>query len=179
MAVGESTREFTEAVPRRRRSTQVDEDSPFLSEQLQGPNLSIARRADVLSEQIAVEHRKYSQKNEARDSIERRARLKASRRDLVSKAAFKEAAASLQRAIIARDLEACVCLCRGGGPSSNAETTGGITALGACVLQQDRDACSSLQKEGIDLDYPARATGLSALALACKRGDPVMVHHLR
>ena len=156
----------------------IDEDSPFLSEQLQGPNLAIARRADVLSEQIAVEHRKYSQKNEARDSIERRARLKASRRDLVSKAAFKEAAASLQRAIIARDLEACVCLCRGGGPSSNAETTGGITALGACVLQQDRDACSSLQKEGIDLDYPSRATGLSALALACKRGDPVMVHHL-
>ena len=156
----------------------IDEDSPFLSEQLQGPNLAIARRADVLSEQIAVEHRKYSQKNEARDSIARRQRLKASRRDLVSKAAFKEAAASLQRAIIARDLEACVCLCRGGGPSSNAETTGGITALGACVLQQDRDACSSLQKEGIDLDYPARATGLSALALACKRGDPVMVHHL-
>ena len=157
----------------------VDEDSPFLSEQLQGPNLAIARRADVLSEQIAVEHRKYSQKNEARDSIARRQRLKASRRDLVSRAAFKEAAASLQRAIIARDLAACVCLCRGGGPSSNAETTGGITALGACVLQQDRDACSSLQKEGIDLDYPSRATGLSALALACKRGDPVMVHHLR
>ena len=95
-----------------------------------------------------------------------------------AKAAFKEAAASLQRAIIARDLAACVCLSRGGGPSSNAETTGGITALGACVLQQARDACSSLQKEGIDLDYPARATGLSALALACKRGDPVMVHHL-
>jgi hypothetical protein len=160
------------------RSTQVDEDSPFLSEQLQGPNLAIAKRADVLSEQIAVEHRKYSQKNEARDSIARRQRLKASRRDLVSKAAFKEAAASLQRAIIARDLAACVCLCRGGGPSSNAETSGGVTALGACVLQQDRDACSSLQKEGIDLDYPSRATGLSALALACKRGDPVMVHHL-
>ena len=142
-----ASRECTES-----RSTQVDEDSPFLSEQLQGPNLAIARRADVLSEQIAVEHRKYSQKNEARDSIARRQRLKASRRDLVSKAAFKEAAASLQRAIIARDLEACVCLCRGGGPSSNAETTGGITALGACVLQQDRDASSSLQKEGIDLD---------------------------
>ena len=96
----------------------VDEDSPFLSEQLQGPNLAIAKRADVLSEQIAVEHRKYSQRNEARDSIARRQRLKASRRDLVSKAAFKEAAASLQRAIIARDLAACVCLCRGGGPSS-------------------------------------------------------------
>ena len=62
--------------------------------------------------------------------------------------------------------------------SDLAETVGGVTALGAAVLQQDRDACSLLQKEGVDLDYPSRATGLSALALACKRGDPVMVHHL-
>ena len=39
------------------------------------------------------------------------------------------------------------------------ETTGGITALGACVLQQDREACSSLQKEGVDLDYPCQSYG--------------------
>lgn len=156
----------------------VDPDSVFLSEQLQGPNMNVAKRADILSEQIAVEHRKYAVQAEARERSGIRQRLKASRRELVSKAAHREAARSLVRAISGRDLKACVCLCRGGGPSSNAETVGGVTALGAAVLQQDRDACSALQKEGVDLDYPSRATGLSALALACKRGDPVMVHHL-
>ena len=31
---------------------------------------------------------------------------------------------------------------------------------------------------GADLDYPSKVTGFSAMAMAAKRGDAVMVHHL-
>lgn len=153
-------------------------DSPFVSRQLQGPNLAVARRADILGEHVAAEHRKYAVAEEARENSERRFRLKASRKRLIVKAARREAAVAMEKAIKARDLGACVSLCRGGSCDKNAETPAGTTALQAAVLQQDRPAASALAEAGVLLDYPARATGFSGLALAARRGDAVMVHHL-
>ena len=58
------------------------------------------------------------------------------------------------------------------------ETKGGVTALMAAVLAQDRNATTALVEAGVAIDYPSRVTGASAMALAAKRGDAVMVHHL-
>ncbi|KAJ1450162.1 hypothetical protein M885DRAFT_63254 [Pelagophyceae sp. CCMP2097] len=84
--------------------------------------------------------------------------------------------------IDARDVEAATCLIRrkaAGAAGGQTETRGGLTALMACVVLSDRKKATALAATGeIDVDFPSRQTGLSAMALAAKRGDLVMLHHL-
>lgn len=138
----------------------------------------VAETALVLAERIAVEHLKESRRLEAAASLSTRDRLREAKRRMVARAARKKQRSDLVAAIEARNLVKVIALVAAGA-GAHRETMGGVTALIACVLQNDRGAVTELAKlKDVDLDYPSKLTGLSALALACKRGSAAMVHHL-
>lgn len=148
------------------------------SSALDNVDRGVAETALVLAERIAVEHLKQSRRLEAAASLSTRDRLREAKRRIVARAARKKQRSDLVAAIQVRDLVKAIALVAAGA-GAHRETVGGVTALMACVLQNDRSAATELAKlEDVDLDYPSKRTGLSALALACKRGSAAMVHHL-
>mmetsp|Transcript_16919 Transcript_16919/g.60049 ORF Transcript_16919/g.60049 Transcript_16919/m.60049 type:complete len:822 (-) Transcript_16919:843-3308(-) len=149
---------------------------------LNGADRGVVEHAEVLARRIAVEHGKYATRMEA---IRRCVDRKANQPGIVQIIKDRARTAAVQlliSSIDARDVEAATCLIRrkaAGAAGGQTETRGGLTALMACVVLSDRKKATALAATGeIDVDFPSRQTGLSAMALAAKRGDLVMLHHL-
>ena len=123
--IEEERSSVSHASPRGAR-TLLREDGPWTSCRSRSPSSTETRRRT----------------RRATPALEELKRLKASRRDLVFKAwLLKNGVVTCVAEPLGGTSQPAVCLCRGGGPSSNAETTGGI--MSTCVLQQDREASSS------------------------------------
>ncbi|KAJ8609178.1 hypothetical protein CTAYLR_008428 [Chrysophaeum taylorii] len=140
-------------------------------------DFGVSQRATILALGIGRSHARELARREARTSLATRGRLRASRSLLLSNAVRRKIREDLVAAVDARDLATATALVKRGAPAQ-LETRGGVTALMAAVLTTDRDAASALSEARADVDYVSRRTGLSALALASKRDDAVMVHHL-